>query len=129
MKQLGDLVLGLQHIGIPTDCFDKTIAFYQSLGFTIIHATIHDSNRVAFLKLSDVVMEVYEDEDAAMYRGAIDHVALNVSDIQGAHSLVRNLGYWELEGGIQTLPFFTNGVSYFTIEGPNAEKIEFSQYL
>ncbi len=27
------------------------------------------------------------------------------------------------------LPFWENGVKFFTIEGPNKEKVEFSQYL
>ena len=30
---------------------------------------------------------------------------------------------------IHFLPFWDNGVKFFTIEGPNREKIEFSQYL
>ena len=30
---------------------------------------------------------------------------------------------------IHFLPFWDNGVRFFTIEGPNKEKIEFSQYL
>ena len=30
---------------------------------------------------------------------------------------------------IHFLPFWENGVKFFTIEGPNKEKIEFSQYL
>lgn len=129
MKQLKDLVLGLQHIGIPTHSYDKTIAFYQSLGFSVIHAPLHDNKHVAFLKLGTAVLEVYEQENPAMQKGAIDHIALDVNDIKAVYTLVRNLGYRELENGIQTLPFFTNGVSYFTIEGPNAEKVEFSQYL
>ena len=30
---------------------------------------------------------------------------------------------------IHFLPFWDNGVRFFTIEGPNKEKVEFSQYL
>ena len=30
---------------------------------------------------------------------------------------------------VHFLPFWENGVKFFTIEGPNKEKIEFSQYL
>ena len=32
-------------------------------------------------------------------------------------------------GEIHFLPFWDNGVHFFTIEGPNKEKVEFSQYL
>ncbi len=129
MPTFQDLILGLQHIGIPTHSMEKTIDFYQSLGFSVIHAPLHDNKRVAFLKLGDVVIEAYESDETAAHTGAIDHFALNVSDIQAVHSLVRSLGYQELENGIQTLPFFSHGVSYFTIQGPNAEKVEFAQYL
>ena len=129
MSHLQDLVLGLQHIGIPTDDIQATIEFYQSLGFSVMHANEHNHNKVAFLSLGNVVIETYENDQVAAKHGAIDHIALNVSDIKAAYTLVRSLGYLELEDGIQTLPFFSNGVSYFTIEGPNAEKVEFSQYL
>ena len=125
MNQLGSLVLGLQHIGIPTQRFAETIAFYKSLGFTIIR----EYDGVAFLSLAGLSLEVYEIENPALSPGAIDHIALNVSDIQATYTAVRSLGYRELESGIQTLPFFTKGVSYFTIIGPNAENIEFAQYL
>ena len=30
---------------------------------------------------------------------------------------------------VHFLPFWENGVKFFTIEGPNKEKVEFSQYL
>lgn len=130
MKQLDDLVTGLQHIGIPTNKYDQTIAFYKSLGFTIVHQnSVDGTKRVAFLKLSGVVLEVYEVNAPAMLNGAIDHIALDVKDIKAVHTLVRSFGYHELEAGIQTLPFFANGVSFFTIVGPNCEKVEFSQYL
>ncbi len=129
MEQLQDLVLGLQHIGIPTHRYEQTLSFYQSLGFTVIYSTMNGNDHVAFLKLKSIVMEVYEHESVAGHSGAIDHVALDVSDIEAVHALVKSLGYQVLEKGIQTLPFFANGVRYFTIEGPNAEKVEFSQYL
>ncbi len=129
MAAIAELILGLQHIGIPTHSLQKTVEFYQSLGFSVIHAPEHNKKRVAFLKLGDVVIEAYENEAVALREGAIDHIALNVTDIQATYREVRSLGYKELENGIQTLPFFTKGVSYFTILGPNAEKVEFSQYL
>ena len=33
---------GIQHIGIPTNDLEKTIAFYQRLGFIIAHQTINE---------------------------------------------------------------------------------------
>jgi len=129
MKEVQDLVLGLQHIGIPTGTIDETIAFYAALGFAVIHENKHPGGRVAFLRLGELVIETYEEERTAMQAGAIDHIALNVSDIRAAYAAVARLGHPALEGGVQSLPFFERGVSFFTIAGPNGEKVEFSQYL
>jgi len=129
MATIADLVMGLQHIGIPTNSIEKTIDFFTSLGFTAIYETENDGERVIFLKLGHMIIETYESQQATMKHGAIDHIALNVSDINRMFSLVKELGYHAIEEDIQTLPFFENGISYFTIVGPNAEKVEFSQYL
>jgi catechol 2,3-dioxygenase-like lactoylglutathione lyase family enzyme len=129
MKDVKELVRGLQHIGIPTKEFDATIAFYGSLGFAVIHENRSEGGRVAFLRLNDLVIETYEEPQTAMNAGAIDHIALDVSDIAATYAAVARLGHPALEGSVQTLPFFTRGVSFFTIEGPNKEKVEFSQYL
>ena len=34
-----------------------------------------------------------------------------------------------MQDEIHFLPFWDNGVRFFTIKGPNEEKIEFSQFL
>ena len=55
-------VLGLQHIGIPTQVFEETVDFYKSLGFEpYYNARISESNfRVAFLRMGKITIEVYE---------------------------------------------------------------------
>lgn len=44
---------GIQHIGIPTNDIEKTIAFYQKLGFEIALQTVNEEadEKVAFLEL------------------------------------------------------------------------------
>ena len=42
-------------------------------------------------------------------------------------SVVKNKSF--IKDTIHFLPFWENGVKFFTIEGPNKEKVEFSQYL
>lgn len=61
--------------------------------------------------------------------GAVDHIALNVTDIEEIYEIAKKRKYCILDDGIQFLPFWENGVRFFTIFGPNKEKIEFSQYL
>lgn len=122
-------VTGLQHIGIPTNNLEKTLAFYESLGFERQYEVNNKGEEVAFLQLKQVMIETYQNYQGAMAAGAIDHIALDVSDIDSVYAEVGELGYPILEDGIQSLPFWKRGVRFFTIEGPNKEKIEFSQML
>lgn len=129
--KLQDLVTGIQHAGIPTDDIQKTIEFYCGLGFEVAYRTINKSanEKVAFLRLKNLTIETYENHCASNKTGAVDHIALDVSDIESAFQMVKVGGYSLLNTEIQFLPFWENGVKFFTIEGPNAEKIEFSQML
>lgn len=123
------LCTGLQHIGVPTKCMEDTIAFYKKLGFEIASEGSFRDGRVVFLKLGDLVIEAYEAEETAGQPGAIDHIALNVTDIEKMLDYVNEQGLNNTDAQIESLPFWDNGVSFFTIQGPNQEKVEFNQYL
>lgn len=122
---------GIQHIGIPTNDIEKTIAFYKELGFETALQTINKEadEKVAFLKLKTLVIETYENKAAKLESGAIDHVAVNVNDIEEVYQYISEKKLNTTNDTIHFLPFWENGVRFFTIEGPNMEKIEFSQYL
>ena len=77
-----DYATGIQHVGIPTKDMDATKKFYEDLGFEAAFETVNDEARVCFLKMYNLVMEVYESEDAAGKIGAIEHVAIDVTDIE-----------------------------------------------
>ena len=122
---------GIQHIGIPTNDIEKTIAFYKELGFETALQTINKEadEKVAFLKLKTLVIETYENKAAKFESGAIDHVASDVNDIEDVYQYISEKKLNTTNDTIHFLPFWKNGVRFFTIEGPNMEKIEFSQYL
>ncbi len=122
---------GIQHIGIPTNDIEKTIAFYKELGFETALQTINKEadEKVAFLKLETLVIETYENKAAKFESGAIDHVAIDVNDIEEVYQYISEKKLNTTNDTIHFLPFWKNGVRFFTIEGPNMEKIEFSQYL
>ena len=128
---MDDNFTGIQHIGIPTNDIEATIAFYQKLGFIPVLRTVNEqaNEKVAFLKHGTLVIETYENKAAKMEAGAIDHVALNVKDIEEIFAYVNQENLNTTNDTIHFLPFWENGVKFFTIEGPNKEKIEFSQYL
>ena len=45
------------------------------------------------------------------------------------HEMITGAGLNTTQDEVHFLPFWENGVRFFTIEGPNKEKVEFSQYL
>lgn len=122
---------GLQHVGIPTNDIGATIAFYEKLGFSIALRTINEeaNEQAAFLRLGDLMIETYENRQAAMTSGAVDHIAIDVKDIEVALEFINKNGLNSLNDTIHYLPFWENGVKFFKIEGPNKETIEFSQIL
>ncbi len=122
---------GVQHIGIPTNDIENTIEFYQKLGFEIAFQTVNEeaNEKVVFLKLHTLVIETYENKAAVMQSGAIDHIAIDVKDIEKVYAMINQAGLNSTQDTVHFLPFWENGVKFFTIEGPNKEKVEFSQYL
>ena len=128
---IAEHVNGLQHLGLPTGALDATVAFYESLGFTVALSTINPNTgeRVCFLTCKGLCIETYECAEPAGRAGAIDHLALDVDDVEAAWEAVRAAGSTPLEDDIQFLPFWENGVRFFNILGPNGEKVEFSQKL
>lgn len=124
-------VTGVQHLGLPTNDLEKTVEFYTSLGFTVALRTRNEAagENVCFLRLHNLCIEAYENGKAVGMPGAIDHVALDVADVEAAFEAVKAGGYRMLDDKVQFLPFWDNGVRFFTILGPNGEKVEFSQML
>ena len=124
-------ITGLGHIGIPVRNIDDTVAFYQMIGFQVALDTVNPQNsqKVIFLKQKDVMLELYQQEETALVAGAINHIALDVNDLDAVYRYVCEKGLNNTKDTIHRLPSWKNGVRYFTIEGPNGEKIEFSQYL
>jgi catechol 2,3-dioxygenase-like lactoylglutathione lyase family enzyme len=128
---LQENVTGLQHLGIPTNDIEATIAFFTGLGFTVEMRTVNEAagEQVAFLRLKNVVIETYQTGSASMRLGAVDHICLDVQDVEAAFARVKEGGYTLLNQEIQFLPFWEHGVRFFTIQGPNHEKVEFCQRL
>lgn len=124
-----DFTTGVQHIGIPTNDIEKTIEFYHTLGFTTVFRTVNGTEEVAFLQLHNLVIETYQNHQAAMAYGAIDHIAIDVKNIDELFNVVKHAGQKMLDTEVHSLPFWENGVKFFTIEGPNSEKIEFCERL
>lgn len=124
-------VTGIQHVGIPTNDIEKTIRFYTSLGFEVTLRTVNEAagEAVCFLRLKNLCIETYQNGCAAGRPGAIDHIALDVTDVDAAFEKARAMGLQMLDDQVNFLPFWENGVRFFTVQGPNGEKVEFSQMM
>lgn len=119
---------GLQHIGIPTDNPAGTEAFYEKLGFVTVYRTATASGPVIFTELGNLQLEIYQQQPART-AGAIDHIAIDVTDIEACYIWAQENGMDIISNGIESHVFWDNGIRYFIIAGPNAEKIEFCQIL
>lgn len=127
--EIKDFCTGVQHIGIPTNDIEKTKAFFASLGFTVAYSTVNGTEKVAFLQLGNLVIETWESGLATMRYGSIDHIAIDVKDIDRLFETVKAAGFKLLDDHVCSLPFWEHGVKFFTIEGPDCEKIEFCERL
>ena len=124
-------IVGVAHVGLPTNDLQKTVEFYKRLGFEVIMQTYNEKARekVAFLQIKNYCIETFENGQAAMSDGAYQHVALDVEDIESMYQKICNEKYTVITDGIEELPFWEKGVKFFMIKGPNEERIEFCQKL
>lgn len=122
---------GVQHIGIPSSDVERTIEFYNGLGFEtmLVTSNLPNDEMVAFLRLGNLVIETYGNHPTVKKAGAIDHIAINVKNIEKLYEEILAAGYRFAEPGLQSLPFWDNGIKYFIILGPEDEKIEFCEIL
>jgi lactoylglutathione lyase len=131
---------GLQHLGLPVTNLERSEAFYMNFGFTeAMRTDLHRENgtiRVAMMEKDGLTIELYElpeaerSEIAARPDGHHDHVALNVLDIEQAFAEISAAGMEILEEDAPVfLPFWAHGVKFFTVRGPDGEKLEFNQFL
>ncbi|MBK8023309.1 MAG: VOC family protein [Chloroflexi bacterium] len=130
---------GLSHLGLPVTDIERSRAFYRALGFEEVMQTDlragDESVHVCMMSMGGFILEMYQlvgEEGAEIARrgdGHIDHVALDVSDIDASFSAVRAMGLETLQDAPVYLPFWERGIRYFIFRGPDGEKIEFCQRL
>lgn len=119
----------LAHIGILTNDIENTIYFYKKLGFKIVFKTELNKKKIIFLQYKDLCIELCETDTIIEKNNNINHFAISVNDLDNIYHFLKKENFKILTDGIETLPFFENGIKYFIIEGVNGEKIEFSQTL
>ena len=126
-----EMLTGVQHIGVPTNDLEKTVAFYETIGFQPVLETVNEAanERGAVGDEDDAEPALIGAIEAVGKPGAIDHIALDTTDVEAAFTAAKEAGLTMLDDEIHGLPFWANGVKFFTVEGPNGEKVEFCQKL
>lgn len=129
----------IQHIGIPVTDLERSVPFYQRLGFeTVMESPFDyqgDRGICVMVKQGDILIELYQfparflDAIKSRKDGHVDHIAFDVQDIDLAFSKMKNEGFNPIEEGPVFLPFWKNGCRYFNIFGPDGERLEFNQIL
>ncbi len=130
---------GIQHLGIPVTNLEISASFYQDLGFErVMSAKVpegDDAIQVAMMKHDNAIIELYQltgvEREALRSRsdGHIDHIAFSVNDIDKAFEELTSAGFETIEEKPVFLDFWENGCKYFSIRGPDGEKLEFNQIL
>ena len=95
-------IVGVAHVGLPTNDLQKTVEFYKSLGFEVIMQSYNEKagEKVAFLQIKNYCIETFENGQAAMSDGAYQHVALDVEDIESMYQKICNEKYTIITDGI-----------------------------
>jgi lactoylglutathione lyase len=132
---------GLQHLGIPVANLQVSVDFYSRLGFeSILSSRVdvpeeHDAILVAMMKQKEIIIELYQvteieqKELRSRHDGHVDHIAFDVADVDKAFLELRQADVEILQKEPMLLNFWDKGCKYFTIRGPDGEKLEFNQIL
>lgn len=83
---------------------------------------------MAFLRIHNVMLEVYESETTADATGSIDHIALSVEKVDQLFREMQGV-YRLLSTEVEQLPYWKSGIRFFKVEGPNHEVIELCEML
>ena len=95
----------------------------------------NDAIQVAMMEQNGVIIELYQvtrkEMDGLKNRkdGPVDHIAFDVKDVENAFLQLKGAGFAMIEEKPVFLNFWEKGCKYFTIRGPDGEKLEFNEIM
>jgi len=129
-----EYIMGLHHVGIPTNKMDETIKFYSQFGAKIIFEKEDSFEgkpiRVVLIDFAGTVLEFYERDQIAGKAGALEHIAFSAVNIEKLYALAKENGCSFMEdcaNEVQSSSYWPKPVKWFIVYGVNGEKIEFSE--
>jgi len=119
-------IKGLSHIGIFVKDMEKSINFYKSLGFTLDNrVSIHVE--LAFLSAGTCLIELIEQKGVTRDAGVVDHIAMEVDDIDAAIAHAKENGIEIDASGIMSRDIL-GGIRHIFFEGPDGERLELFEH-
>jgi len=130
----------IQHIGIPVSNMDKSITFYERLGFkNVMHSTFEiigeKGGIVAMMEHNTMILELYQLPTSHLTEiknrkdGHIDHIAFDIDDADLTFKTLKENNFIVLENEPVFLNFWNKGCKYFNILGPDGERLEFNEII
>ena len=124
---------GLAHIGIFTADLEKSVAFYESLGFHK-DAQCKPGPTLAFLSLGTCLLELIcpEDKSSLAARnpdGWIGHVCIECRHIDEVVASYKERGIIPKEAQVSYSAEILGGIKNIFFDGPSGESIELFDYL
>jgi len=123
-------VKGLSHIGIMVKDLDASVDFYKRLGFVLDNEeSIPARNvRLAFMSAGTCLIELVERADyEPRPAGVVDHIALEVDDIDAAVASANEKGI-SINAAEINAANILGGIRNVFFVGPDGERLEFFEY-
>jgi lactoylglutathione lyase len=121
-------VVGLHHAGIVVANLERSIAFYRDVfGLEVAERLDFGGERLAFLQLGAARLELIASAPQARRTGVVDHVALEVRDLDGLRRHLEQRGVTLVDRGPVDVPGLNARILFCL--GPDSERIELLERL
>jgi len=126
----GGKIIGLAHIGVRVSDMEKSIKFYtEVLGFELTSQQMLGTTHLAFLNIGTCLIELIHPANfEARVPGQIDHIAMEVEDIEPLVCRLIEKGVPFLSNSINDAKDLLDGVKNIFFTGPDGERFEFFEY-
>ena len=120
-------ILGLHHAGVHVASLERSIAFYQAVfGLRPAERLSVGAEQIAFLEAASSHVELIADDTAGRQTGVVDHLALEVDDVDAWVAWLRERGVPLLDQAPIEVPTLSARILFCL--GPDGERIELFEH-
>jgi catechol 2,3-dioxygenase-like lactoylglutathione lyase family enzyme len=116
-------IIGLHHAAVHVANLERSIVFYRDVfGLPLAERLTLGTEQLAFLRAADSRIELIADGMTSRGTGVVDHLALEVNDLDAWGPRLRELGVRVLDAAPVDVPQL--GARILFCLGPDGERIE-----